>query len=145
MKVKSLLDKDFEEVDLKKVDLDKRLRLTKRKMRSLAHQQSLLNHTEESLIKKLIDDGIAYTDNDEKMKRHPSHYQLIKYNRKTYYMNHSPENKPIFDFFSSLKRRWVVIYLKLADLNRSVKGIESAITRKQREDRQKSRWGVSFR
>ena len=141
MKVKSLLDKDFENINLKKVDLYARQKMIKRKNRSIVHQLDVLLNRRTTLIKKLIDAGVAYKRDDPKYGQAASHYSIGGYEYESYYISYSPATESVQKFFVALKHREVYLQNQMQHLKRSMKGMRSAVTRKEG----KGRWRVGIR
>ncbi len=146
MKVRDLVGKDFENINVKKVDLHDRMNIAKRKNRSLSHQKHMIEVRAYKQLIKMVELGRAFrSDNPQHTAEGTSvsiwsvydyyHDEHKLYG--TYYVKDTPANASAIKFFHGLQSRRAYLKDSMDKLKRSMKGMRSAITRKDR----KERWG----
>ena len=132
MKVKDLLAKEFENIDVKKVEIFARQRMLKRKHRSFLHQKDIIAQQVKEIISKLRDEGYAFNGTDAKHSQEGENVQLGWYDWDWWYAKKDPAIEPTVKYLRFIERRNEYLTGMIDKLKRQLRGISSAITRKRR-------------
>lgn len=135
MRVKDLVNKDFENTNIKKMEASARIVIYNRKNRSLQHQIDLINQKVGILIKKLLDADVAYSYYDRRFETnggYAGNFDIGYIDYKSQYIPDIETNKPLKRFFQAMRVRKSYLQNEMKQLKRSIKGTRSAMTRKRR-------------
>lgn len=135
MKVKDLVNKDFENTNIKKMEASTRMAIYNRKNRSLLHQIYLIDQKVNTLTQKLIDTGHAYSSYDPRFEANGGYGHNIRIGSIDYKSQYVPDietNKSLKRFFFAMRARKAYLESEMKKLKLSIKGTRSALTRKRR-------------
>lgn len=125
MKVNDLIDKEFENINLKKIEARARLKFYNRKIKSLIHQIDVISIKSKEIREKLVNDHIAYPIWDIKYDYKLTHIALGG----NYYVSDTPENQKYKKIFNNFHVRTAYLSNQIKIIKREMKGTRSAVTR----------------